>query len=296
MYSKVSNDKTLFLTALKGIESENYKEDWSSIKLEELCIDRLLKRQEELVIVLDANNQVFLVNGFILSRLTNNSLKKSISKLRNEVSYIYKDIAQLNLKPDLISPISYCIAYDLLKRFEFHNLMETQKVKVIEENQKKLDEEKRLEFKEKREENSLNWIERRITSALIGISRPGISPNQFYWQEKDTKITSENIKIYSEVKMGAYYQICDFYEFCVGKIQSFLPEVNFPKRQIIEKEVSEIFKSILKERIGPSLIEADYEKILEGERYQIGMQIAQKIGKLLDKALYLKFKHHHRNS
>jgi len=296
LFAKVSNDKTLFLTALKRTEKNIDKEDWSWIKLEELCINRVIKRQNELVVVLNANNQVFLVNGFILSRLTNDSLNSSIVKLRNNISYIYEDIIPLKLKADLISPISYCLAYDIIKRFEHYDEAEILKVKSIEETHKKLEDEKKVEIREKHEENTFNWIERRITSALIGITRPGINPNQFYWQEKDTKIATENIKIHSELEGGPYYKICEFFLFSIEKIRLYVPEMNFPEEQSIKEEILETFFSVLQGRLGPKLNQNDFEKILDGERYEIGKQTVNKIGKLLNKALYIKFKQKRRNS
>ncbi|MBY8988008.1 MAG: hypothetical protein KGD61_06100, partial [Candidatus Lokiarchaeota archaeon] len=71
LYGIISNDKAIFSPALRRADQTKDVEDWGQIKLEELSIKRLMKRQEELVVVFDAINQVFLVNGFILSRLTN---------------------------------------------------------------------------------------------------------------------------------------------------------------------------------------------------------------------------------
>ena len=295
VYAKISNDKTLFLSALRVTDTKESKETWGWIKLEELCINRLIKRQDELVIVLNANNQVFLVNGFILSRLTDNSLNGSIENLRNNTSYIYKDVAPLRLKADLISPVSYCIAYDLLKRFESYNEEEAQKVKIIEQSQKNIDEKRKLELREKQEENTLNWVERKITSASIGINRPGINPNQFYWQEKDTKTATEFIKIHSELEGGTFKRLCEFYEFCIEKIRTFVPNMTLPDISVIEKEISEISNSVLRDRLGAPLTEEDFNKAIDGERYEIGKQIIKKIGKLLNNALYYKFKNPRRN-
>ncbi|GAF77882.1 unnamed protein product, partial [marine sediment metagenome] len=57
LYSKVSNDRSLYLLALKKIVGTTDSEEWVKIKLEELIIERLKRRQEELVIVLNASNQ-----------------------------------------------------------------------------------------------------------------------------------------------------------------------------------------------------------------------------------------------
>ncbi|MHA1455844.1 MAG: hypothetical protein ACTSR5_07650 [Promethearchaeota archaeon] len=210
LYNKVTNDKGLYLLALTKIEGTLESEEWVNIKFEELIINRIMKRQEELVIVFSARNQVFLVNGFILSLLLNKSLKECISELKTQPSNIFGDVTQLSLKADLISPVSYCLAYDLVKRFEKFN--EKGKSKVIEviENVEKKKQEKRRIIREKQEESTFNWIERRITSANMGISRPGINPNQFYWQEKDTKILTESIKIHSESGPNPKIKILNF--------------------------------------------------------------------------------------
>jgi len=198
-YHKVSNDKTLFLLALKKMDGVLDTEEWVKIKLEELIIQRLINRQKEFVIIFNASNQIFLVNGFILSRMTDKTLKDSISELRDMNSLVYDEIVPLKLKPDLISPVSYCIAYDLVKRFEKIEHLRILEVEKIIESERKVKEEKHKLVREKQEESTLNWIERRITSSLMRINSPGINPNQLYWQEKDTKIATDNLKLHSEL-------------------------------------------------------------------------------------------------
>ncbi|MFX1258752.1 MAG: hypothetical protein ACFFAN_12900, partial [Promethearchaeota archaeon] len=199
-YFKVSNDKSLFLLALKKIFETSDSEEWVKIKLEELIIKRILNRQEELVTVFNASNQPFLVNGFLLGRLMNISLKLGIQELKNKNSLIYKDIASLKLKSDLISPISYCIGYDIIQRLE--NFEESRKLEVekIIEDKEKDKEKKAKKFRKEQQLSTLNWIERRISSSLMRINSPGINPNQLYWQDKDTKAATENIKLHSELK------------------------------------------------------------------------------------------------
>lgn len=290
LYSKVSNDRSLLLLALKKIFDTTESEEWVKIKLEELIIDRLIKRQEELVVVLDASNQPFLVNGFILARLIEISLKMGISELKNKVSPIYEDIAPLVLKSDLISSISYCIGYDIIERLEkFEQARKTEVEQKIEEKEK----EKEIQAKKLREEqelSTLNWIERRITGSLMRINSPGINPNQLYWQEKDTKTATENIKLHSELKGDPVDLISQFFNFAVEKIKLFDPKINLPDKNDIMKIVNEIINEALKRRINVSSAPEDKPSLLDGERYEIASQIAQKIGKLLDKALYSKFK------
>ncbi|MBY8989396.1 MAG: hypothetical protein KGD58_01465 [Candidatus Lokiarchaeota archaeon] len=290
LYSKVSNDRSLLLLALKKIDGTMDSEEWVRIKLEELIIKRLNKRQEELVIVLNASNQPFLVNGFILARLTENSLKDGIFQLKNNDSMVYENIASLTLKSDLISPISYCIGYDIVKRLEKieHDRKEdvTQKIEA-KEKEKQVQAKK---IREKQELSTLNWIERRITSSLMRINSPGINPNQLYWQEKDSKTATENIKLHSELKGDSIDLICQFFNFAVEKIKSFDPKINLPTVENIRREVSEISANVLSKRVNDPKSLKDKPDLLDGERYEISSNIAKKIGKLLDKALYSKFK------
>lgn len=290
LFFKVSNDRSLYLLALKKIFGTTESEEWVRIKLEELIIERIFKRQEELVIVLNASNQPFLVNGFILARLIETSLKEGTSELENKVSPIYEDIASLKLKSDLISPISYCIGYDLIKRLE--KVERTRKLDVelkIEAKEKEKEVEAKL-LREKQELSTLNWIERRITGSLMRINSPGINPNQLYWQEKDSKIAVENIKLHSELKGDPLDLLSEFFNFAVEKIKSFDPKIILPDHEKVRKMVSDLSIDVLKNRVGTNKTQKDKPDLLDGERYEIATQLAKRIGRLLDKALYSKFK------
>jgi len=290
LYGIISNDKAIFSPALKRAEYAKDVEDWGQIKLEELSISRLMKRQKELVVVFNAINQVFLVNGFILSRLTNKSLKESIFELKNNESYVYNDIMPLKLKADLVSPISYCIAYDLIKRFE--NYGDSEKSKVISAKVEKLkkDDDIKKEIRKAKQENPFNWIERKITSAMMGINRPGMNPNQFYWGEKDTKIATEQIKNHSSSTDDPFSNFCEFYYFAVEKIKSHIENMKLPTQEEIKIEVSKFIIEVLSERLKHAPNPQEIRDMLEAERYKIAKKIALKIGSMLDKALYLKFK------
>jgi len=286
-YFKVSNDKSLFLLALKKIFETTDSEEWVKIKLEELIIQRILNRQEELVTIFNATNQPFLVNGFILGRLMNISLKDGIQELKDKNSLIYKDIAPLKLKSDLISPVSYCIGYDIIQRLEIFEESRKIEVEKIIEAKEKEKERKAKKFREEQQLSTLNWIERRITSSLMRINSPGINPNQLYWQEKDTKAATENIKLHSELKGDPFDLISQYFNFAVEKIKTFNPDINLPDIVKIKNIINEISQKILAKRI-KTLEEKGM--LLDGERYEIASQIAQIIGRLLDKALYSKFK------
>ncbi|MFX0105748.1 MAG: hypothetical protein ACFE75_09675, partial [Candidatus Hodarchaeota archaeon] len=287
LYFKVSNDRSIFLLALKKIHGITESEDWVKIKLEELIIQRLNKRQEELVIVFNAVNQPFLVNGFILARLTEISLKNAISDLKDKESPIYEGIAPLRLKTDLISPISYCIGYDIIKRFEKSEESRKSEVEKIIESKEKEKEEKAKRLREEQELSTLNWIERRITSSLMRINSPGINPNQLYWQEKDTKIATDNIKLHSELKGDPIELISQFFNFAIKTLTS---DIKIPDYEKIKNIVNNTTEKVLMKRLGKIPNIEEKRNLLEGERYEIGAQIAQKIGRLLDKALYTKFK------
>jgi len=290
VYLKVSNDRSLYLLALKKMTGTTDSEEWIKVKLEELIIKRINKRQEELVIVFNANNQPFLVNGFILARLLETSLKEAVSELKNNVSPIYEDIAQLKLKSDIISPISYCIGYDIIKRIENFEKNRKAEVEHIIEEKEKVKEEKAKKIREIQELSTLNWIERRITSSMMRINSPGINPNQLYWQEKDSKIATDNIKLHSELKGDPIELISEFFNFAVEKIGNFTSDIKLPDSGKIREIVNDIADKVLMKRLKINPTPEQKRNLLDGERYEIGSQIAVKIGRLLDKALYTKFK------
>ena len=290
VYSKVSNDRSIFLLALKKLDGTTDSEEWIKVKLEELMIERLNKRQEELVIVFNAINQPFVVNGFILARLMEISLREAVSELRNNGSLIYKDFADLSLKSDIISPISYCIGYDIIKRFQNFEKKRKAEVERIIESKGKIQEEKAKKIREVQELSTLNWIERRITSSLMRITSPGINPNQLYWQEKDTKIATDNIKLHSELKGDPIELISEFFNFAVLKIRSFVTDIKLPDFDKIKEMVNNITEKTLMKRLKVIPTLEQKKDILDGERYEIGNQVALKIGKLLDKGLYQRFR------
>ncbi len=289
LFLKITNDKALILVAFKKISGTTESEEWIRIKLEELVINRLLKRQKELVIVFNADNQPFLVNGFILARFMDLSINEGISELKENTSPIYNDIKPLKLKEDIISPVSYCIAYDLVKRFENFEELRKLKVEQIIEEKEKIKIEQKKKIREKQEVSTLNWVERRITSSLMRINSPGINPTQLYWQDKDTKTAADNIKLHSELKGNTIDLFSEYFQFAMEKIRGF-SEINIPSNEKISAIVVSIIESELEKRLSHIPSQEEINNMLEGERYQIAKQIAIKIGKLLDKALYNKFK------
>ena len=296
LYLKVSNDRSLFLLAFKKIYGTTDSEEWIRIKLEELIIARLIKRQEDLVIVFNASNQPFLVNGFILARLMEKSMKKAIDDLKNEPSAIYEGISPLKLKSGIFSPISYCVGYDIIKRFENFEEFRVLEVERILEEKEKEKEEKVQKLREQQELNTLNWVERRITGSLMRINSQGINPNQLYWQDKDTKIATDNIKLHSELKGEPVELLTQFFNFAIEKIKLNTVEMKLPNSQKINEVINNIVEKIITKRLSHSPTPEEKKNILDGERYEIANQIAIRIGRLLDKALYSKFKNKQRSS
>ena len=296
LYLKVSNDRSLFLLTFKKIYGTTDSEEWIRVKLEELIIARLIKRQEELVIVFNASIQPFLVNGFIFARLMEKSMKTAIDDLKNKPSPIYGDISPLKLKSDIFSPISYCVGYDIIKRFEKFEEFRISEVELILEEKKKEKEEKALRLREQQELNTLNWVERRITGSLMRINSPGINPNQLYWQDKDTKIATDNIKLHSELKGEPLELFNQFFNFAVEKIKENTLEMKLPSSEKIKEVINNIIEKIIAKRLGHNPTSEEKRNILDGEKYEISNQIGLRIGRLLDKALYSKFKSKHRPS
>jgi len=289
LYSKISNEKALILVALKKMYGTTETEQWVWVKLEELIISRLLKRQKELVVVFNALNKPFLINGFILARLTDISLKGGIAELVDQASPIYKDVKPLKLKHDIISPVSYCIAYDLIKRFETFEELRKLKVKQVAETKEKEKEKKKKKIREQQEISTLNWIERRITSSLMRITSPGINPNQLYWQDKDTKIVTDNIKLHSELNGSILDLFTEYFHFAIDKVRLH-SDIKLPNYEKLYDTVILTAETLLEKRLGHSPSPAEVKDMLDGERFEIAKQIAIKIGKILDKALYSKFK------
>ncbi len=290
LYLKITNERALFLLTLKKIQATTDSEEWVWVKLEELLVKRLLKRQNELVIVFNALNQPFEVNGFILARLTERSLQEGISDLQKEPSPIYEDVKLLSLKSDLISPVSYCLALDILKRFTILEQLQRLKIEQIADSKAKEEENKKKKIRDQQEGSTLNWIERKITSAMMRINSPGINPTQLYWQEKDTKIAVENMKLHSELKGNVIDLFTEYFYFSIDKIKSFVSESSLPSYDKAKEVVKETIFKVLEKRLGHVPNENELKTMLEGERLEIAKQLCTKIGKFLDKALYTKFK------
>ncbi|MCK4287403.1 MAG: hypothetical protein KAX18_14430, partial [Candidatus Lokiarchaeota archaeon] len=58
----------------------------------------------------------------------------------------------------------------------------------------------------------------------------------------------------------------------------------------VKKLVTDKSLVVLNKRISRSNTPKNKQDLLDGERYEIATQLAKEIGKLLDKALYSKFK------
>ncbi|MHA1297818.1 MAG: hypothetical protein ACTSO9_00065 [Candidatus Helarchaeota archaeon] len=294
-YIKLKEDIGILLLGLKRIQSSiGVEQSWVVVKIEELMIQRIMKRQEELSLIFNAENDPFLVNGFILAKYTDSTLKECKKMIETEPSLIYQDVKELPLPPDMISPISYCIAYDILERYKIYQ--ERAKLKVeqvlLEEKLKKT--KKKEEVLEAQKANTLNWIERRITSSIMRITSKGINPTTLYWAEKDTLSCRDNMLLHTKNKKSLIEGLIDYYNFALNKMKELWPKTKVPDISSLKKEIIQISANIISKRLKKP-IEAFNEEIIndnaiEGEKLYIAEEIAKKIGKKLDKILYKKFK------
>jgi hypothetical protein len=69
-----------------------------------------------------------------------------------------------------------------------------------------------------------------------------------------------------------------------------LSDINILNNEKIHNVVANIIEIELEKRLNHAPSQEEINNMLEGERFQIAKQIAIKIGKILDKALYSKFK------
>jgi len=221
--------------------------------------------------------------------LKTKSLEESIVELKTRESYVYKGISPLKLKADLVSPVSYCIAYDLIKRFEELAVLEKVKIESANVEKKKIEDDKKKEIIKLRQESTFNWVERRISSSIMGVTR-GMNPRQFYWNDKDNKTLTEQVQLHSGLGGDIFSRFCEFYLFVLEKIKSLVTDMKLPNKERIEHEIATFIKDVLSERLNRPSNPEEINEMLEGERYKISNNIAKEIGSILDKTLYFKFK------
>ena len=256
------------------------------------------------------------MNSFILARLLDIDLKSAMNMLKNESSSVYKSAIELTLPKELISPRSYIIAYDILNRFKEHQeLLLMKKEQIFESIQKKKIQYEK-DVKEARTLTTLNWIDKKITSGLIAISATTTNPTKLYWNEKDQRITSDNLKMHSELKNIKICPVCgqdltnspckehpgnekeanpvdlfsSFYAFALSRIKLNWSKFKIPTYELISNEVLNWVVETSEKRLGKRIIPEESTNLLEGERLEISNKIASSIGNYLDKALYKKFK------
>jgi hypothetical protein len=315
-FEKLKEDKNLYLLGLKRILDSGETDRWVLIKIEELMIERLMKRQEELAIVFNAENLPFLVNAFIWARLNDLTTQECITMLTKDPSPIYEGIGEYPLPADMVSPVSYIIAFDLLQRMKITQELKKMKVEQRQELKDNALEQKKQELKKAQELNTLNFIEKKITSTIMIIKNGEMNPTALYWSEKDQKMAAENIKLHSELKgrsicrqcfkdttdgpckehnsasvpANTFDLLCQFYAFSLQKISELWPKLKVPEAGEIREEVRMWLSEASQRRLHREFQEKDAEQIIEGERVEAAKKIAQSVGEYLDKALYKKFK------
>ena len=92
------------------------------------------------------------------------------------------------------------------------------------------------------------------------------------------------------VLMLVHELVSEFFNFAIEKIKSYSPEIKPPDFGKIKEMVNDIIEKVLMKRLKIAPTSEQKKNLLDGERYEIGNQVAVKIGKFLDKALYTKFK------
>ncbi|GAB4330112.1 MAG: hypothetical protein Kow0069_37720 [Promethearchaeota archaeon] len=320
-FFKVKEDKTRILAAFNRIFEVKEHEHWVSTKLEELIVRRIVRRQEEFTQIFSQERDALLVNGFLLAHFTDRSLEEAIKELKEEESPLYLPHASLTLPLDYLSPVSYAIAHDLLRRFKWHEQIRRLKVEEAVSRKEQQEERRKEELKAKQEANTFNWIERKITTSLMRITSKGINPNQLYWSDKDAKIASEAIKRHCEQEGVFLCPVCgtaldqgsscpvhgtesipascvdllaQFYAFCQDKIRSLWERARVMSFPQIKEMVEGLVADAMERRIKRVPTPEDFDAMIDGERILVAKKVADKIGKLLDKALYQKFRAHMR--
>ena len=208
----------------------------------------------------------------------------------NDPSPFYENVLSLSLDPELISPISYCVAYDLIKRFEKFEFSRKQEIQESIKSKEEQKEKKVRDLRERQKDSTLNWIERRITSTFININKPNFNPTDLYWQDKDLKSATDSIKLHSELEGNIVERFNEFFQFTVEKIKSFTPEMPFPDERTMKDIINTFINKLLRSRLKRNPNSEEIKNMFEGERYKISEEISKEIGKIFDKILYMKFK------
>ncbi len=87
----------------------------------------------------------------------------------------------------------------------------------------------------------------------------------------------------------------NFYLFALKKIQSLWPKMRVPEFEDVQKTIIlEDAMDILGPRLGKNIRLEDLETILEGDRVELSQRMAKRIGKILDNAIYKKFRENQR--
>jgi len=299
LYEKVKKDKEIILIAFKRISELKSSEKWIQVKLEDLIIEKIKRRQSEIQELLLKTDPLY-INSFIFARLSNESIEKRKKDLAGSKSPIYKGILPIALKYDNLPPISYATAYDILMRIEAEYFaMKKKKEKKI--AQKK--EEKSKKETIVQDVDTYSWIEKRVNMAMMRIGK--VDPTTLYWNETDSEKLSKMILLHTQVKKdkkicgfdGNYVETtCDshpdgpilnanvienvgsFYKFAISKFKD-------SEYSRILEIVNEEALTILKKRG-----KTDVTALVEGEIQDLGKVMGEKLGKLLNKALYKEYK------
>jgi hypothetical protein len=315
-YVKLNEDKGLYLLGLKRILDSSNQEEWVKIKIEELIIQRLMKRQEELAMIFNAENNAFLVNSFVYARLFDCNLISADNILQNDPSILYGDDVELCLPKDMISPVSYVIAYDILHRLKEDRELRIIEIELFTETDEETISNNIITIAEHQQKNTLNFIEKKITSTLISVSAVSNNPTHLYWNKKDEQTVIDNIIIHSKLESQKICLHCGFdttttpcpehpdnsklanlvdlfvqyYSFALNCMKQQWSKIKIPIHDALYTQIHLWVHNIMNQRLSREVTPSDYDEIIDGERREVAREIAKAIGKKLDKTIYKKFK------
>ncbi|WP_457556584.1 hypothetical protein [Candidatus Harpocratesius sp.] len=315
-YVKVKKDKSVILLGLKRIFDSSEEENWVRIKIEELIIHRLIKRQQELAFIFDIENDSFLINAFIYARLFDCNIQDAIKIFTDEPALFFSDVGKIKFKKENFSPRSYVFAYEILERFKTSRIAIRKERIEIKKVEKEKEQAKRKKISEEQQLSTFNWIEKKITSALISVSAITVNPTSIYWTEKDNRLALESLLIHAKLSHRRICMICgkdtttnscqehsdssekatpldlisQYYYFALSRIQELWSKIKIPTFEEIHSKVKEIMEEETISRLNQPMTRDLSTQILDGELRNVGLRIVKKIGKQLDKAIYKKFK------
>ncbi|MHA1796809.1 MAG: hypothetical protein ACTSVY_00035 [Candidatus Helarchaeota archaeon] len=298
LYQKIKKDKEIFLMAFKRISDLKNSEKWIRVKLEDLIIEKIMKRQNEIQ-ELSLKYDPLYINSLIYARLTDESLDSAKKQLSSTKSPIFKQVLPIALKYENIPPVSYATSYDILMRIEDAYFERKKKKEKKIKKQKERDESKSTI----QDIDTYSWIEKRISMALMRMGK--VDPTDLYWNEKDSEKLSKMILLHTKIKEnklicsvdGEYVeQQCSNHPSAQiitgGVIENIACLYKFAVQRIKDIEYSRILEIVKNEALDilNKRGKNEIDKLVEGEIQELGKRMGEKLGKILNNKLYKAFR------